>query len=127
MPPIKCHLRNARVELPGDFAEQARYIAAKRAPHLEVKRIVAGAPEHDISLRQYGSRAHADGKFTEIQVQWAGAVQNRRCMRAAHFEPELPMTDIDQGMRHVAEGVLDRFGGYEFRFRDVRFRPVCAA
>src|SRR5271168_2275775 len=64
-------VRSRAVELPGDFAQEPCDIAGEGAPNLEVKRILAGAPENDVGLRQYGAGAHPHGKFTEIQIQRA--------------------------------------------------------
>src|SRR5579863_2074380 len=66
--------RSRAVELRGDLAKQSRDIAGEGAPNLDVKRIVAGAPEDDVGLRQYGAGAHTHGKFAEIEIQRAGAV-----------------------------------------------------
>ena len=64
-------------------------------PH---ERVHAGAPQHDIGLGEHGSGAHADRKFTQVQIERTATVQDGGGMRAAHFQGELPMTDIDQRM-----------------------------
>src|SRR5271170_4958347 len=97
-PSRRAPVRSRAVELRGNFAEQSRDIAGEGAPNLDVKRSVAGAPENDVGLRQYGAGAHTHGEFAEIEIQRAGAAQNSRRMRAAHFECKLPVTDIDQGV-----------------------------
>ena len=104
------------MELARDFAQHARDVAAEGTPHLDVKGVFANAPKHDIGLRQHGARAHADGKFAQVQIERAGAAQHGRRMGAADFECELPVADIDQGVRYIDEGALERIGDGLCRF-----------
>src|ERR1700729_2114972 len=81
-----------------DLAEQRLHVRLERAPHLEVKCIRRGTPQHDLRLGEYCARAHLNGKFALIQIERTCACENGCGMRAKNFYGDLPMGYIDERM-----------------------------
>src|SRR5579862_693687 len=76
--------------------EEGGDVGGERAPDLDAKDLRRSAPEDDLGFPQHGARAHPDRKCVQFEIERAARREQRRRMRTAKLDAQLPMTHVDE-------------------------------